>query len=52
MAAKKKLVSVNIRLFEDDVLEAKRVAERDSRPYHAILREWLRRGRNPKGTLQ
>ncbi len=41
MAAKKKreLVQVKIRLFKDNVDEAKRLGDRDLRPYSAVIRD-------------
>lgn len=36
---KRKLKQVKIRLYEDNVEEAKKIAERDARSYHAVLRD-------------
>ncbi len=37
--AERKLVQVNVRLFEDDVESVKALALKDRRSYHALLRE-------------
>lgn len=41
MSKERPLVQVNVRLYADDVETAKRIAAKDKRSYHAVLREIL-----------
>lgn len=39
--SERKLIQVNVRLYEDDVEAVRKLASKDRRPYHALLRELL-----------
>ncbi len=41
MSKERELIQVNVRLYADDVEAAKKIAARDKRGYHAVLREML-----------